>query len=296
MKKFQTFLLTILLLCCVAGPAAAQNRIVSRTPEGLREESTYSIIPFAFYNELLQFAAGGAVSAQGVLQDQLFGQITVIGSSNGSLFTILKVEDVRLPFSNRLFLSTRAYGGTFGKIEYFKGVNPDFPQEVAGSNESDVDNFQEADGEDFDISLKFRYLLPLGHGRGEPVARIVLENGIVVEGQTGGEGWHPFSSGRTFFEVNPFFRSQQFTSDASGDFEVKTSGLTFGLIYDNTDFSENPSRGSYKKMAFSKDWGKLGSSRPWESVEFEYAKFFNLGHGARTRQRVLAFIFGQLMR
>ena len=89
------------------------------------------------------------------------------------------------------------------------------------------------------------------HGGGDPVARIVLENGILVEGQTGGDGWHPFSSGRTFFEVNPFLRSQQFTSDASGDFEIKTSGLTFGLVYDNTDFSENPSRGSYKKVALS---------------------------------------------
>lgn len=291
MKKLQMFLLTVLLFCCDAGPAAAQNKIVTKTPQGLLEESTYSIIPFAFYNKLLQFAVGGAVSAQGVLQDQLFGQLSVIGSSNGSFFAIFKVEDFRLPFSNRLFLSSRLYGGTLGKIEYFKDVNPDFPQEISGSNESDVDNFQEASGEDFDISLKFRYLLPIGHGRGDPVARIVLENGILVEGQTGGDGWHPFSSGRTFFEVNPFFRSQQFTSDASGDFEVKTSGLTFGLIYDNTDFSENPSRGSYKKVAFSKDWGKLGSSRPWESIEFEYAKFFNLGHGAKTRQRVLAFNF-----
>ena len=85
----------------------------------------------------------------------------MIGSSNGSFFTILKVEDFRLPFSNRLFLSSRLYGGTFGKIEYFKGVNPDFPQEVAGSNESNLDNFQEASGEDFDISRKFRYLSPM---------------------------------------------------------------------------------------------------------------------------------------
>ena len=123
MKKFQTFLLTILLLCCVAGPAAAQNRIVSRTPEGLREESTYSIIPFAFYNELLQFAVGGAVSAQGILQDQLFGQVTVIGSSNGSFYTIFKVEDVRLPFSNRLFMSTRAYGGTFEVRDFCEDMN-----------------------------------------------------------------------------------------------------------------------------------------------------------------------------
>ena len=53
------FLLTILLFCCVAGPAAAQNKIVTKTPEGLLEESTNSIIPFAFYNELLQFAVGG---------------------------------------------------------------------------------------------------------------------------------------------------------------------------------------------------------------------------------------------
>ena len=123
--KSTVFFLTVcatVLACGISSPAAAQNKIVSKTPQGLLEESTYSIIPFAFYNELLQFAVGGAVSAQGILQDQLFGQVTVIGSSNGSLFTILKVEDVRLPFSNRLFFSTRAYGGTFGKIEYFKGV------------------------------------------------------------------------------------------------------------------------------------------------------------------------------
>jgi hypothetical protein len=154
-----------------------------------------------------------------------------------------------------------------------------------------MDNFQEASGQDFDISLKFRYLFPIGHGRGNPVARIVLEKGILVQGQTGAEGWHPFSSGRTFLEINPFYRTQQLSSEATADINIKTSGLTFGLLHDNTDFSENPSRGSYKKVAFSKDWGELGSSHPWESMELEYAKFINLGSGAKTRQRVLAFNF-----
>lgn len=289
--KLQTFLLTILLFYFLADSAVAQNKIVNKTSEGIREGSSFSIVPFVFYNELLQFAAGGAINVQGILQEQLFGQLTVIGSSNSSFFTILKVEDVSLPFSNRLFMSARIYGGTLGKIEYYKGVNPDFPGEVSGSNDSHSDNFQEASGEDYDISFKFRYMLPIGHGSGNPIARIVLENGLVVEGQTGGEGWHPFSSGRTFLEVNPFFRSQQLTSDAGGDFEIKTSGLTFALIYDNTDFSENPTQGSYKKVGFSKDWGKLGSTREWESMEFEYAKFFDLGGGAKTRQRVLAFSF-----
>jgi len=89
----------------------------------------------------------------------------------------LKFEDLKLPLSNRLFLSTRIYGGTFGKIEYYQSLNSDFPQEIAGDNDSDKDNFQEADGEDFDISFKFRYFFPIGHGRGDPVARIVLDNG-----------------------------------------------------------------------------------------------------------------------
>ena len=75
-KKLQSFLLSALLLGLLSSSATPQNRLFTRTPDGLQEESKFAIIPFVFYNELLQFAAGAAVSTQGVLQDQLFGQLT----------------------------------------------------------------------------------------------------------------------------------------------------------------------------------------------------------------------------
>ena len=62
-----------------------------------------------------------------------------------------------------------------------------------------------------------------------PIALIEMQDGGVIAGKKAGDSSNPFRSGRSYFQVNLFFRSQNFTLDL-GDFDIKTVGIIFGLI------------------------------------------------------------------
>lgn len=290
MRKMAS-LLVMLALLGIPECIFAQNEIVKLGDETAEREPTASLMPFAFYSELLEAAGGLSLSARGYGQDQLFGQVTVIGSSNSSLYTVINLRDFRIPVSNRLFLSGRFFGGKFGLIKSFAGQNPDFPGQRAGGNDSDVENYLELEGNEVDLDADLRFLFPIGHGRGEPIARVVLDQGLLHDGATGATGWHPFSSGRTFLEINPFYRKRKGDLPTGQETETETMGVKLGLTYENTDFSENPTRGSTYRLAYAKDWGEKDGTVPWETVEAEYSKYFDLGSGTNSRQRVLAFNF-----
>ena len=55
--------------------------------------------------------------------------------------------------------------GYFKDAESYSDGNPDFPDERAGSNDSDKDDFIEGDGWDNFFRLRLKYLLPIGHGK-----------------------------------------------------------------------------------------------------------------------------------
>jgi len=279
----------LLAIWCQTGQA--QNIILERQEESGSDKSKSFFLPFLFFNESLGFAGGISYTARELFQKQTIGQINVIGGLNGALLVNSTLEELQLPGFKRIFLTTIMRAGKFGQIKQFTGVNPDFPNETAGNNDSSRDNFFDTEGTDIDLQYDFHYLLPIGHGRDRAVAEIVLDNGILFSGQTGATSWNPLRSGRTYLQLFPFYRRQGLTFKDDTKTTSTTSGLSMGLIYDNTDFSENPSRGSFHKISFIKDWGKLGSSAPWEVLEYTYSKYISLGKGARTRQRTLAFNF-----
>ena len=68
------------------------------------------------------------------------------------------------------------------------------------------------------------------HEEENPIALIEMQDGGVIAGKKAGDSSNPFRSGRSYFQVNLFFRSQNFTLDL-GDFDIKTVGIIFGLIY-----------------------------------------------------------------
>ncbi len=73
-----------------------------------------------------------------------------------------------MPYTERLFFDTDLAVTTYGTIQSYISGNPDFPNERAGSNNSDVDNYVEGDGSDNLLRVNFKYLLPLGGGREMP--------------------------------------------------------------------------------------------------------------------------------
>ncbi len=250
------------------------------------------VVPYAFYNETTDAAAAVAVVASGYLQPQIQYVANVFYSTNSSRNFFLMAKDVQMPLFNRLFMDIMLVNGEWGLIESYRDGNPNFPDERAGSNDSHKNNFIESEGGDDYYRAFFRYLLPIGHGKGNPIHKFVLKpNGLLVPGhEAGGIEWNPFTSGRTTIDFELFTREQDIEDELDIDIQLKTTGFLLGLEYDNTDYYKNPSYGSRQRFAVSRDWGlhdEDGSE--WTTIEFEYSKFFNLGQTEKALQRVLAF-------
>ncbi len=245
-------------------------------------------VPFAFYSDSLGPAAGFSIGNRGFFQPQASAFATVVGSVEGTIYGFLAVRDLAVPTLERLFINGQINVGRFSQIDIYSDGNPDFPDRRAGSHESDPDDFITGDGTDVKLWTLFGYVLPLGGGADDPESRLVLREGLVLEGARDTSVWNPWRSGYTMVGVKPFYRRQDASTDEAGDQEAATSGAECILRYENTDFHENPSRGSYQQLRYTKDWGELESSAAWETVDIAATKYISLAPSARSRQRVLA--------
>ncbi|MBW2566644.1 MAG: hypothetical protein JRE24_07140 [Deltaproteobacteria bacterium] len=247
-------------------------------------------VPYAFYNDLFDTAVGFLYGVTGYPQKQSTLLATAMAGSNGSFMVFFVGRDIHPPFLERLFLDPVVSVGHFKELESYADGNPFFPDERAGSNDSDEDNFIEGDGWDNFFRLRFKYLFPIGHGRDRIVNTSVLDRGFLSSGETGATSWNPLFSGRTYVEVMPFFRRQDIDSDFL-ETDVKTNGFEFSLFRDNRDFIANPSEGSALRFKVTRDWQWFDSSAPYTVVSAEWDKYLSLGPSERFRQRVLAFDF-----
>ncbi len=260
--------------------------------EVLPADETYPrrllLVPYPFFNDTIGAGLGVAAIAEGYVQPQTLSVGSGLVSSEGTYLLFLMMRNYQFPWMKRIFLEPSTSIGELKEIKYFGGVNSDFPGERPGSNDSDKDNFSESDGSDawFDMSIK--YLLPIGHGRERIFPDLKLEDGIPVSGHAGGEHWNPLKSGRTYIELEPFIRRQDLQEEETIQ---ETAGVEVALTYDNTDFGSNPTRGNYLRVFFDRDWGGLGSSRPWSVWGGEFSQYFSLGATEKARQRVIAFNF-----
>lgn len=259
-------------------------------PDGKFEKNTLNL-PFAFYNESFGFAAAYVYAMTGYPQKQAALISSVMVGSKGSGLGFIMGRDLQMPFLDRLFLDATFQAGYFQDNDIYVNGNRDFPDERAGSNDSDEDNFVTSDGGwDNFFRLRFKYLLPMGHGRDTIISTQVVDQGMLVKGATGGETWNPLKSGLTYLEMQPFYRLQQVDSDDVRE-DVKTNGLEVSLFRDNRDFRFNPSTGSAVRLSWTRDFGMLNSSNSWTVVDTEVDKYFSLGESDWFRQRVLAFNF-----
>jgi hypothetical protein len=259
-------------------------------PDGKFEKNVLNL-PYAFYNESFGFAAAYVYAVTGYPQKQAALISSVMAGSKGSGLGFLMGRDLQMPIFDRLFLDAIVQAGYFQDLDIYVNGNRDFPDERAGSNDSDEDNFVTSDGTwDTFFRLRFKYLLPMGHGHDTIISTQVVDQGMLVDGATGGESWNPLESGLTYVEVKPFYRLQQVDSDDVRE-DVKTNGLEVSLFRDNRDFRFNPSRGSAVRLRWSRDFGWFDSSNSWTVVDTEVDKYFSLGESDWFRQRVLAFDF-----
>ena len=280
------FAFGIFLLFFLLHSVSAFGQGVRVGPDGEFSEQTLSL-PYAFYNESFGFAVGYVYGLVGRPQKQATLLATVMAGTKGSAMGFLVGRDLQMPRVERLFLDPVISVGYFKDNDAYINGNPDFPDERAGSNNSDKDNFVEGDGWDNFFRLKFKYLLPLGTGRDQIIASYKIKEGLLESGATGGTSLNPLKSGLSYLEMRPFYRSQQIDGD-DVDETTKTNGLDFSAFWDNRDFYANPSKGFGLRGKASRDFGWFDSSDSWTNVEGELDVYIPFQLGDWLRQGVIA--------
>jgi hypothetical protein len=258
-------------------------------PDGEPKQNVLKL-PFPFYNENFGAALGYVYGITGWPQPQSTLLTTAMAGSAGSGMVFLVGRDLQLPWGQRFFVDPVMSVGYFADADSFIDGNSDFPDERAGNNDSDPDNFIEGDGWDNFARIKFKYLLPMGHGKNTIISTYKLKGGHLIEGATGAESMNPFASGLSYLELRPFFRSQEINGD---DIEstLKTNGIDASIYWDNRDFYDNPKRGNSWRIKASRDFGALDSSGSWTSLQGEVDQYFSLGGSRHFSEHVLAFDF-----
>ncbi len=249
---------------------------------------TIAALPFVIYNEVFGWAAGGFVGIQGLSQRNMSLYMGALASTNGTKYGFIQFREFYLPFYPRIYIAPDVLGGYFGVLKVYKNnplepIDPDKP--LAGSNDSDKNDYMEVSGYDQWYELKFRLLLPIGHGKSHVYFTPKLENGILVSGEMGGTDWNPLVSGRTFIDIKPFYRKRV---------AFATNGIEFSLTRENTDYYINPTRGSLQKISFRQDYGWFDTFAPWSVVETDLRWYFPLNEywsGKNSLPKVLAVNF-----
>ena len=244
------------------------------------------ILPYAFYTASLELAVGAGIGTSGHLQPQTKFFATAFVTTNESRALFISLFDYQVPFAKRTFIEFVGSTAYYTDQRVYSGFNTDFPGEHAGSNDSSDENYIQGEGDDEWYDLKFKFLLPIGHGKHTLINTYTLKNGLLVDGQTGGDTWNPLISGRTNIELSIFNRHRSIINE-SGINVGDSNGTIFALEHDNRDFYANPTKGSLQKIIYKKDFG-YKSSDDWSVVQLDLRKYYYLGRTNRLRQSVLA--------
>lgn len=263
----------------------AEQEETAKNPDDLKLS-----LPFAFYNEHFGMAGGWVEGRIGFLQPQATALGSVMVGSEGSGMAFFVGRDFRLPGVDRLFIDPTFSFGYFDDAEAYIDGKPRFPNERAGTNDSNRNNFVDGSGFDNFARIRLKYLLPLGHGEDQVIPDYEVRDGALVSGATGGTSWNPLESGRSFVELRPFYRSQ--TIDGNDvDEDLRTNGIDFTYNWENRDFPINPSSGNALTLKLSRDFNWLDSSDSWTVLQGEFDIYHDFGANDWFRNQVLAFDF-----
>lgn len=274
-----------LMLCAAMCPALVAGRGQAGEVEdysGLRLS-----LPFAFYNETFGVTGGWVEGRVGFPQPaaRVFGTLMV--GAEGSVLGFAMAQNLRFSGLDRLFIDPMLSIGVYDEAETFIDGNPNFIGERAGTNDSDENNFISGDVSDNFSRVRFRYLLPIGHGRKQIVPDYKMIDGALYSGASGAESLNPFESGRSFLEVRPFWRSLEVRGDGFEQ-DIRTNGLDFIYFWDNRDFPYNPTKGNGVRLQFSRDFGLFDSSDSWTVVQAEVDAYHDFGQNGWFRNQILA--------
>ena len=294
-RRMRTRVGVIALLWSLIGMASSRGAWAQEAPNAgdsaMAGNSNLSL-PFGFWNKSFGLAGGYVYAINAFPQPQASVLGSLMVGTEGSAMGLFMGRDIRVFGVERLFVDPIASVGYYRNFEAYIDGNPAFPNERAGSNESSNDNYVTGSGWDNFLRMRFKYLLPIGSGRDQIIPAYHLSDGLLVSGATGGQSFNPFTSGRTFLELRPFYRSQTVNSDmVNKDFNIATNGADLIVFWDNRDYPASPSQGNGLSVQVSRDPGKFGSSGSWTNLSAEYDHYISLGATETFRQRVIALAF-----
>lgn len=284
-------LFAIIILSTLSAKSAGADQIVNEQSvaggnAGSEKKRPSIIVPYVFSTETLETGLGAFFFRKGVFQPQDTLFLTGYGTSNSSFALFGGLTNLQL--TERLFFNPTV-GMMFNDQQRFYG---DFGYDAnsipSGSNDSSQDDYVFGSGVDSYLHLTFRYVLPIGAGSDPQPHSYTTNNGLLVDESTRQGSWNPLASGRTFVYFRPFYQRRTLEVDAENivlippelglqegdETDIKTSGVTLGLEYDNRDFATNPSRGSLTKLNVTRDFGALDSFNSWTSLDFSFSKYW----------------------
>ena len=289
--RFATVLKASILSLLISSSIEAQEIYLK---EGETEKKPSNLVlPFAFSSETLDFTFGlGGVSSATIQPQATFGW-GVLGSSNSSYGAYIGGVNFLIPGTERLFVDPLFGVSRYTEMRSYQDLpnGMDLFPGRAGSNESDIDDFIQGEGWDVFGELRFRYLLPMGHGKDDPIHVYRMTDGLISSGFSGGEAFNPFTSGRTYLKLTPFYRNKNYDEDKDSQLLSASNGLRFALEWDNRDFLGSPSKGEHIKLGFNRDFGWFDSDSAYSTWDFEAAKYISLPAPDWLRQNVLALDF-----
>ncbi|MEZ9593292.1 BamA/TamA family outer membrane protein [Shewanella sp. 10N.261.52.F9] len=275
----------------MAAPAANVKTTIDRaeTPNNVKEKL---ILPYLFSTDSMGLNLGVGGMLSGYFQDQMTIGGTVFGGevSQGAG---LGVWNFKLPKTERFFLSAVGFLGYYPDQRAYAGGSAEFiPAGVAlpGSNSSSNQQFLEADGSSNWLDIKLEYALPMGATKDKGRVEYKLAGGLLVSEPSGGKQWDPLTTGSTVMVLRQFNRYQSFEFEPQ-TLEGSIHAIELGILYDNTDFSVNPSYGSSQYLSVSRDISWLDSDNQWTFINLDMSKYFSFGPSDWASQRILALNF-----
>ena len=299
LQLFVQIILAILFSSYLAATASAKSSaavktVIDRveTPEGVSETS---VLPYAFSTDTMGFNLGLAGMRRGFYQEQMTVGAAAFGGqvSHGMM---LGLWDFKVPGSQRLFFSIYGFVGYFPDQQaytQFPGEYTPAAMPLPGSHESSNNVFLEANGSSNWWDMRLEYSLPIGATKNKGMVDYKLSGGLLVSEPSGGEEWNPLTSGSSVLVVRQFnrFQSFEFSENEGGELDGTIHALELGLLYDNTDFPVNPSKGSRQYFSVSHDFAWLDSDHEWTFIELDLSKYFSFGESDYASQRILALDF-----
>lgn len=296
---YKTLRVSLLVILPLLLPAQLRAQVVALDQDESLYEKRTGWLPYLFASDSLGTAIGVAGFTAGTMQPQTSTFGTAFITSNDSILLSGAFNNYRPVKNGRLLIDTFVLVDHFTDQRFYSSPVPP-GQPPAGSNDSNPEGYTTGISNELTFSFDFKYRLPIGSLKNDPIAVYRLKHGLLGSGPPGGNTWNPMLYGQTTFgtkffytyrDISDFTFNQLETNPVDEKLDARTNGLNLWLEHNNTDFPRNPARGSRQVFNIYRDFGLLDSSGSWTNLQASLSKYFDLGRSDWFNQKVVALNF-----